>query len=77
MELKTALTFFELSVHSRENHLLSDLEIWHSGSLDLYLEKWCSDLFYLTQFFNYEVNLVKFTLFDMVNLIIQEKSQIR
>ena len=31
--------FFELSVLSRENHLLSDLEIWHSGSLHLCLEK--------------------------------------
>ena len=34
--------FFKLSVLSRENHLLSDLDIWHSGSLDLYLQKWCS-----------------------------------
>ena len=60
----------ELSVHSRENHILSDLENWHSGSLDLYLEKWCSDLSYLTFFLNYEVNHIKKCEFDKVNLII-------
>ena len=56
---------FGLQLLSREIHLLSDLDIWHS------------DLFYSTQFLNYEANLVKFALFKMVNLIIQETSQIR
>ena len=68
---------FGLQLLSRENHTLSGLDIWHSGSLDLYLQKWFSDFFYLTQFLNYEVNLVKFTLFEIVNLIIHETSQIR
>ena len=66
-----------LQLLSRENHILSGLDIWHSGSLDLYLFKRCSDFFYLTQFLNYEVKLVKFTLFEVVNLIIHEPCQIR
>ena len=56
--------FFQLLVLSRENHLLSDLEIWHSCSLDLYLEKWYSDFSYLTCFMNYEVNHLKKCEFD-------------
>ena len=61
---------FGLQLLSRENHTLSGLEIWHSGSLDLYLEKWCSDFSYLTCFMNYEVNNFKKCEFDKVNLII-------
>ena len=68
---------FGLQLLRRETHLLSGFDIWCSGYLDLYLEKRCSDLSYCTQFLNYDVNLVKFTLFEMVNLIIQETSQIR
>ena len=69
---------FGLQLLSKENHnILSGLDIWHIGSLDLYLSKWRSDFFYLTQFLNYEANLVKFTLFEMVNLIIHETSQMR
>ena len=40
----------------------------------MYLDKWCSDLFYSTRFFNCEVSLFKFTLFEMVNLKVQEAS---
>ena len=47
------------------------------STIDMYIEKWCSDLFYSTRFLNYEVNLSKFTLFEMVNIIVQETSQIR
>ena len=63
-ETLNSSNFFELSVLSRENHLLHVLEIW---TMDMYLEKWCSDLFYSTWFSNYEVNIFKFSLFKMVN----------
>ena len=63
-ETLNSSNFFELSVLSRENHLLHVLEIW---TMVMYLEKWCSDLFYSTWFSNYEVNIFKFSLFKMVN----------
>ena len=40
------------------------------------LGTWCSELFYFTWFFNYEVNFFKFKLFEMVNLILQETNRI-
>ena len=67
----------DLQLLGRRNHLLSDLEIWHSGSLGMYLVNNCSDLFKFTQFLNYEIKYFKFTLFEMVNLIVQETNRIR
>ena len=81
MGLLKALHFLTFRFLSWENQPVPDLEVRYSGSLDIYLEKWCSDLFYSTRLLNFEVSHFHecefLQLFEMVNLIIQELSQIK
>ena len=59
---------FDFRLLSRENHLLSDLEVWHSGSVGMYLENCCSDLSYSTRFLNYEVKQFKKCEFEILHV---------
>ena len=68
-----------IAVLCRVNHLLSDLDVWYSGSLDMYLEKVKSGIaiIYSIRFLKYEVDHFKKFEFEKVNLIIQEPSEIK